>query len=162
MRDTDEPFVLDSWRKSWRLSAEGKRGSPAAYHALFEDLVLRGVWLDDATRVLVVAVEADLNEIAGWVCYAPGSIPTIHYAIVRKRTLSGGAPLRRAGLFGAMIHLVGVRDRLVYTFRPAEHAHGRDHRYLGVERALLDAAKRRGIVASYESVLGYLGRSRGR
>lgn len=158
MREGDEAFVIDTWRNTWRLSNEARRETPRGYHAIFEDLVIRGVLADPDSRVLVIAVESDPNEIAGWISYAPGTIPTVHYAFVRKFTKSTRQPLRRAGLLGAMVHLAGVRDRLVYTFRPSERTHPKDNRTLGIERALLDAAKRKGITAIHRSALDYLGR----
>lgn len=160
-RESDRPFVIDSWRNCWRNSQDCRRESPRAYSALFQDLVVEGVLEDSATRVLVLALEADPDSIVGWIAYAPGTVPTVHFAYVRAKTRDGQS-LRRAGLLNAMIHLAGVRDRLAYTFRPAERPHPRDNRTLGIETALLDAAKRRGIDAIRMPVEDYLGRVRGR
>lgn len=161
VRSGDVSYILSSWQHSWRCSNTARRLPGSAYHALFADLVTGGVLADDASKLLVCALESDPDEIAAWICYVPGPVPTVHYAFVRQRTRDGRA-LRRAGLLGALIHLAGVRDALVYTFRPSERAHPRESKTQGVERALLDAARRRGIGAVYRPVEEYLGRTRGR
>jgi hypothetical protein len=162
LRADDERFVVDSWRRSWRNSNDTRRESGRAYHALFEDVVLRGVIAEETTKFLIVASEGDLDEIVGWICYTPGSIPTVHFGYVRAETRTTKQPVRLSGVFSAMLHFAGVTDRLVYTFRPAERPHPRDNRTLGVENALLAAAHKRGIEAIYRPILEFLGRSEDR
>ena len=75
--------------------------------------------------------------------------------------LGDGAGLRRIGLFARLIAAIGVRDAVVYTFRPADRSHRHDARDTGTEAALLGAARRAGIVARYHSVEEFLHHRRG-
>lgn len=156
----DEGFVIDSWRKSWRTSSQARRESNRGYHAIFEDLVLRRLLGAERAEVLIAANHDDASEIVGWICHTPGHAPhhtpTIHYAYVRHRTRATGQPARCTGLLAAMLALVGVRDRLVYTFRPAERRNGHDNRPLAAEAGLLAAAARRGLRPAYEPILAWL------
>ena len=156
--EADKAYILDSWRLGWRLSESCKRDRDGQYERHFRDTVREGVLAQPDTRVLVGCCQADPSWIWSWCCYTPGTIPTIHFLVVRPfvDTLDGGRTgLRRIGIATRMLAAVGVRDELVYTFRPAERTN-RTGPKLHLESGLLAAARRDGITAVYRSVERFL------
>lgn len=155
----DEAYILDSWRLGWRLSQTCKRDDGTSFARRFKDIVRDGVLAQPDTRVLVGCCTADPSWIWSWCCYTPGAIPTIHFVVVRPfvDALDGDrTPLRRAGIATRMLAAVGVRDELVYTFRPAERTNPTSKVRLNLESGLLAAARRDGITAVYRSVERFL------
>lgn len=166
-RDTDLPFVLSSWAASWRLSQSAKRWRGAAYRGFFDDVITGGLFRLPETRIVVACLEDDPDAIIGWLCYTPGRLPVLHYGYVRRDIpqawgAQGGTPCRRRRVFSDLVACAQVTDALVYTFRPCERRHRNDNRIMGVERGLLDAADRRGIVARHRPIEEFLGRTRSR
>ena len=174
MLSSDQEFVVDSWRKSWRQSPEMRREGNPAFHAMFEEIVLRRLLGADRAQVLVAANDDDHNEIVGWICYTPQILikdvntdtgvvtadhadPVIHYVYVRHRTRATHQTVRKTGLFSALLGLVGVRERFVYTFRPGERTHRWGVKAPNVEQALLAWAERVGLKPAYEPILSWLG-----
>lgn len=148
----DLPYILDSWRLGWRLSEECRRMRGREYMAVFADTVRNGVMAQPDTRFLVGCSEGDRSWIWCWLCYTPGPVPTIHYAVVRpyvESEVGGRVELRRIGLFTRMLAAAGVRRELVYTFRPTERKNETSKKPMGVEAGLLAAAKRDGITAVF-------------
>lgn len=151
----DLPYILDSWRMGWRLSEECRRLKGRTYAAVFSDVVRHGVMAQPDTQFIVGCSETEPGWIWSWLCYTPGPIPTVHYAVVRPRIENDlGAPtvLRRIGILTRMMAAAGVRSEMVYTFRPTERRNETDKRPMGVEAGLLRAAKRDGITAVYRPV----------
>lgn len=148
----DLAYILDSWRLGWRLSEECRRMKGREYAAVFADTVRNGVMAQPDTRFIVGCHEGDRSWIWCWLCYTPGPVPTIHYAVVRPHVDSDtGArtELRRIGLFTRMLAAAGVRRELVYTFRPTERKNETSKKPMGVEAGLLKAARRDGISAVF-------------
>lgn len=158
-RPSDLPYVAHSWRESWRLSARCRNMRGRDYRRLFDDTVRGGLMTLDDTRVTIGCDPAAPDRIWCWAAHTPGLIPTLHYAVTRRT--GDGAGLRRIGLFARLIAAIGVRDAVVYTFRPADRSHRHDARDTGTEAALLGAARRAGIVARYHSVEEFLHHRRG-
>lgn len=158
-RPTDLPYILNSWRLSWRLSDRCYRLRGRDYRRLFDDLVSRGLLTLDDTQITVGCDAAAPDRIWCWACHTPGLIPTLHYAVTRRH--ADEAPMRRIGMFARLIAAIGVRDSIVYTSRPATHQHVGDERSDAVEAALLAAAGRAGIVARYHSVEEFMHHRRG-
>lgn len=149
----DLPYVIDSWRESWRVGSRNRRLPRPAYNGLFDELVVRGVFALPETRVMVSCDDQAEDVVLGWVCYEPGSIPTVHYAVVLgERAVS----MRRRGIFTTLLAAIGVRDAMVYTFRPPDHRHWWDRKKRDLEGDLVKAGKQHGITAHYHSVRDYL------
>lgn len=162
MERTDEEFIVDSWRKSWRNAPGAKHLSNEEYAARFEELVLLGLLGSERAQVMIAADAKAQGDIVGWICHTTAAdagrpSPTVHYVYVRHKTRRTKQPARRSGLLAAMLSIVGVRDRLIYTFRPSERAHPRDDRQ-PIEQYLLAAAERAGIACAYEPIRSWLGR----
>lgn len=151
----DLPYVLDSWRLGWRLSDDNRRLSGQVYNAVFDDVVRRGVLEQRDTEILIGCSEVVPDWIWSWLCYTPGAVPVVHFANVRPRITVAGEriDLRRIGLLARMLAAAGVRDEVVYTFRPAERSNETSKRVLDTERGLLDAAAANGITAVYRPVV---------
>jgi hypothetical protein len=150
--ESDRAYIMDSWRLGWRLSEECRRLNGGQYRAVFDDIVRYGVMGQPDTQFLVACSPADQSWIWGWLCFTPGPVPTIHYAVVRPHVESdvgGRRDLRRIGLFTRMCAAAGVRRELVYTFRPTERKDKTSKKPMGVEAGLLAAAKRDGITAVF-------------
>lgn len=150
--ESDRAYIMDSWRLGWRLSEECRRMRGREYKAVFDDIVRFGVMAERDTQFLVACSPGDQSWIWGWLCYTPGPVPTIHYAVVRPHVESdvgGKTELRRIGLFTRMVAAAGVRGELVYTFRPTERKNEYAKRPMGVEVGLLAAARRVGITAVF-------------
>jgi len=157
--DSDASYILDSWRLGWRLSEQCKRLRHGQFAGYFRDVVREGVLGQPDTRVLVGCCQMDPSWIWSWLCYTPGPVPTIHFAVVRPHVeaLDGDkTPLRRLGIFTRMLAAAGVRHELVYTFRPAERTNRTTREPLNLEAGLLDAARRDGITAVYRGVEQFL------
>jgi hypothetical protein len=156
---SDRSYILDSWRLGWRNSETCRRMKGNEYTVLWRDVVRDGVLAQDDTQILVGCSQVDHAWIWSWLCYTPGPIPTVHYAVVRPYvdTRDGGTTeLRRLGIFTRMLAAAGVRHELAYTFRPTERTQF-GKKPLGLERGLLDAAKRDGITAVYRPIVeGFL------
>lgn len=158
--ETDLPYVLGKWRESWRLAKANRKTPGVDFHMKFDRVVIAGILQEPDTRVIVACDGASPDIILGWVCYTPG-VPTLHYVYVRREHPVTKEPLRRRGLGDILVAAAGVRPDgvLVFTCRPREFAHPRG-RFLGVEQALLDVAKERGITARFVSADAWLGRSK--
>ena len=121
--EADHRYILDTWRLGWRLSEECRRMKGREYNAVWDDLVPHGVLSQPDTRILIGCCTGDQNYIWSWCCYTPGPVPIVHYAVVRPfvDTLDGGrTQLRRRGILARMLAAIGVRDEMIYTFRPTE------------------------------------------
>lgn len=161
--DGDQSFILDSWSKSWRLQRGNVRLPGPDYARRFRALVTDGVLAQRDTEFVVACSVEDPGEIYGWLCYTPGVVPTVHFAVVRKHpTPTLPVSPRRLGLLSRMVAAAGVRSSLVYTFRPAERAHKDRRDNLGVENGLLAAARRAGINAVFRRVDEFLAHRSGR
>lgn len=146
----DLPYVVGSWRESWRGARECHRLRESVYRGIFDELVVRGVLALPETRVTVACDDGDDDVLLGWVCYAPGRVPVVHYGVVRHDGVRG------RGLFAVLVAAAGVTTRMAYTFHPPVRRHRWDRRSRDPEPALLEAAARRGIAAVYEPVRDYL------
>lgn len=155
----DLPYVLDSWRLSWRLSPTCARDQAGAYAFRFAAVVRDGVLAQPDTRLLVGCCLTDPGWIWSWLCYTPGAIPTVHFAVVRPHVEARDGtrtPLRRIGLLTRMLAAAGVREELVYTFRPAERSNKTSRAPLHAEEGLTAAARRVGLTAVYLPVGRFL------
>lgn len=150
----DLPYVLDSWRVSWRLSPRCYDMRGRDYGALFDRAIRHGVLSLDDTKITIGCDASRPSRIWSWICHTPGIVPTVHYAVTRMH--DGGNAMRRLGLFTRLIAAIGVRSELVYTAKPNERTHRGDDRRQHVEERLLDAARRAGITATYHSVEEFL------
>lgn len=170
MEPGDEGFVIKSWRGSWKASPRCRSLSTRNFGSVFDSVVRNGVLKQPDTRVLVGADESDPGWIWCWLCYTPGLVPTLHYAITRQfriadipsdvydrlrfmATPDGYLSVRERGMFRALVAAAGVCRELVYTFRPTSAE---------VERGLLAAAKEAGITVSYRGVEEFLQHRRAR
>lgn len=145
----DMGYVLEVWRRSWRGAPRIRKMRGGVYRAYFGQVVERGVLAQVDTAIAVLCDTIDQDVILGWACYTPDRrVPVVHYGVVRN-------DVRERGLFATLLGAIGVKDRVVYTF----HAPTRAHRYakpFDMEGTLLQAAKRRGIVAAYQDVEAFL------
>lgn len=148
--ESDMRYVVATWRESWWSSNANRRLVGSQYHDRFDRIVLGGILAEPDTRVLIGCDEADPDTIVAYAVYTPG-IPTLHWLYVREAHPATGEYLRRRGLAGVLATAMGVREGsgIAYTFRPTEHAHRRRKRHLGMEAALLEAAKARRVAVSY-------------
>ncbi len=152
-RPSDLPYVVDSWRASWRHGGKNRRLPGEAYRGMFDELVVRGVLALPETRVLVSCDDVDDDVVLGWLCYAPGRIPTVHYGLVLG---DHEHSMRRRGVFTVLLAAAGVDDALVYTFRAPDRRHRWDRHRFDLEAALVAAGLARGITAHYVPVRDYL------
>lgn len=158
-RPTDLPYVVDSWRNSWRLADRCHAMRGRDYRRLFDDLVTGGVLTLDDTRIAIGCDASAPDRIWCWACWTPGLIPTLHYAVTRRA--ADEQSMRRLGLFRLLVASLGVRDALVYTSRPADRMHRHDKRPSGVEAGLLRAATAAGIVARHHPIEEFMHHRRG-
>lgn len=106
LQESDRPFVLDSWNKSYAQSRTAQRLGPRYYHE--QERI--GRWCIAHEPVLVGA-DADLPDVVlGWACGRPG---TVHYVYV-----ASGA--RKRGIARLLLgHLLGQDARAVrMTHKP--------------------------------------------
>lgn len=156
----DRNYILDTHRKSWALALEHRRSRARHYNRDFQDLVIDGVLAEPDTHTLVACCPERPAFIYGWLTYTPSRVTAIHYAYVRDER--NDIPLRRRGIFGILLTAAGVRDGadVVYTARPKERSSIRDRRSTPeLETALLEAAQRHGIVATYIPLSQWLGKN---
>lgn len=156
---TDLPYVAHSWRESWRLADRCHAMRGRDYRRLFDDMVRGGLMTLDDTRITVGCDPSAPDRIWCWAAHTPGLIPTLHYAVTRRH--ADQSPMRRIGLFTRLVAAIGVRDAVVYTFRPASRSHRHDKRGTGIEGSLLEAAQRAGIVARYHAIEEFMHHRRG-
>lgn len=153
---SDESYILDSWRQSWRLADRNRNLRGSDYALRFDRLVRRGVLAERDTAFVVGCAPDNPREIWCWVCYTPGPIPTVHFAVTKLRAASLDVSPRRLGFLTRLLATAGIRASLVYTFKPAERVHRSRPAALHAEDGLLEAARRCGIRASYHSVEEFL------
>lgn len=148
--NADMPYVVNSWHRCWRDSSPMRRMRMPLYDAAFDEQVRHGVLGEPDTRIIVGACANDSAWIWSWLCYTPGLVPTVHYAVVRNSIRNGGVrrvSLRRLGLFTRLVAAAGVSTELAYTFTPLD-----SH----VEHSLLAAARAAGITARSHPVHEFL------
>lgn len=162
--EQDRAYILDSWRMGWRLSDACRRLKSSAYASVFRDRVANGVLAQPDTRVLVGCSRDDTAWIWAWLCYTPGPVPTVHFAVTRPRIdlEAQRVELRRLGFLKLMLAAAGVRDELVYTFRPAERSNDTSKKILNAEAGLLEGAAAVGITAVHLPVGQFLSQRRRR
>lgn len=153
--EDDMPYVFQSWNRSWKRSYRCHKLSDRDYQVIFHSLIRKGVVVEPDTRILIGAAEQDPGWIWSWLCYTPGLVPTVHYAVVRNVIHDDAGPirLRRLGIFTRLLAAAGVKRELVYTFQPADHE---------IEPALIAAAKRAGVAASHRPADEFLAMRRDR
>lgn len=152
----DDGYIADSWRQSWRLAERNRNLRGADYARKFDALVRRGVLAQHDTRFVVGCAPDHRDEIWCWLCYTPGDVPTVHFAVTKHATESLDRSPRRLGFLTRMLAAAGIRASLVYTFRPAERIHRSRRAPIHAERGLVEAAQRAGINATYRSVEEFL------
>lgn len=152
----DEGYIIDSWRMAWRLAEANRTLDGTTYSYKFDALVRRGVLEQRDTQFVVGCAPDDVNEIWSWLCYTPGEVPTVHFAVTKKHARSLDRTPRHLGFFTRLLAAAGIRSSLVYTFKPAERIHHARREPLHAEVGLLDAAKRAGVNATYHSVEEFL------
>lgn len=139
--ESDMPYVLNSWRRSWRPP-----GRPA--DDAFALAVRRGVLAQPDTQIVCAVAEYNPHRIWGWLCSTPGLVPVVHYVLVRPADAwvedSDEQLLRGHGIAWALLAASGVTRELVYTFRPRSADE--------IEAKLLAACRRRGVTAIYRDV----------
>lgn len=140
------------------MGGKQRRLAPEAYEGMFDAYVVEGLMELPETRVLVSCDDVDDDVILGWLCFAPGRVPTVHYAVVR----GGENSCRRQGIFTVLLTAAGVRfgadgrdgGSFVYTFRPPDREpYGRR---VDLEGDLVREGRARGVTAHYVPVRDYL------
>lgn len=171
----DLGYILDSWRLGWRLSDRCRSLKGRDARLVFDDLVLGGVLKEPDTAILIAdaislggvpfAAHEGYAPICGWLCHTPGAIPTVHWCAVKANVATAGGEwveMRGRGIATRLLAAAGVRDDLVFTFRPSERTSRSSAKPLNAAARLLAAVQAMGISAVYRDAEVFLGRRRGR
>lgn len=144
---SEQAYVLDSWAHAWRQQWRQAQESRTSFVAQFDSLVRRGVCEQPDTHVVLATAPADDSWIWAWLVYTPPRFgaPTVHYALVRNAIADdeGAIHLRGKGVLWLMLAAAGVRDRMVYTFRPKTTA---------LEQRLVARCEANGITTMYRPI----------
>lgn len=106
--EADEPFIMDSWLRSFRHSWFAGPIPNSLYYKVYRPIIM-AVRARPGARLLVCVDDDDPDSIYGFACIEPPGI--IHYVYTKD-------VYRRKGVARRL--LAGVREPLEYTFRTKE------------------------------------------